>query len=61
VKVKIELEMDWADMKMIDMISNQLELDPEATIRFLMRKGIQSLMQPPAPETKEKKRKGDKK
>jgi len=47
MKVRVELEMDWGDIRTLDMIANQLGLDPEATIRLLIRKGIESLIRPP--------------
>jgi len=45
--MKIEIELDWADVRVLDMISQQLQLDPEATIRFLIRKGLEALTRPP--------------
>jgi len=47
MKVRVELEMDWGDIRTLDMIANQLGLDPEATIRLLIRKGIENLIRPP--------------
>lgn len=49
MRIKMEIELDWPDVRTLDMIANQLGLDPEATIRFLIRKGIESLIRPPAP------------
>jgi len=53
MKVRIELDMDWGDIRTLDMIANQLGLDPEATIRFLIRKGIESLIRPPEQQNSE--------
>jgi len=46
MKVRVELELDWPDVRVLDMISQQLQLDPEATIRFLIRKGLEALTRP---------------
>lgn len=50
MKIKVELEMDWNDLRTLDIIANQLGLDPESAIRFLIRKGIESLVRPPEPQ-----------
>jgi len=46
VRIKIELEMEYADFKTIEVVAERLELDPESTIKFLLRKGLDSLIRP---------------
>jgi len=46
MRIKMEIELDWPDVRTLDMIANHLGLDPESTIRFLIRRGIESLIRP---------------
>jgi len=46
VRIKIELEMEYADFRTIEVVAERLELDPESTIKFLLRKGLNSLIRP---------------
>jgi len=46
VRIKIELDMEYADFRTIEVVAGRLGLDPESTIRFLLRKGLESLIGP---------------
>jgi len=64
MKVYVELEMEWNDLRVINMIADRVGLDPESTIRMLIRKGIESLATPRVESGKEestKKKGGEKK
>ena len=64
MKVYIELEMEWNDIRVINMIADRVGLDPESTLRMLIRKGIESITMPRVESEKEedaKKKGGGKK
>ena len=46
MKVYVELEMEWNDIRVVNMIADRVGLDPESTIRMLIRRGIESLATP---------------
>lgn len=46
MRIKIELEFEYSDFRTIEVVSERLGLDPESTIRFLLRKGLEGLMSP---------------
>ena len=64
MKVYVELEMEWNDIRVVNMIADRVGLDPESTIRMLIRRGIESLATPRVESEKEaetKKKGGEKK
>ena len=64
MKVYVELEMEWNDIRVVNMIADRVGLDPESTIRMLIRRGIESLATPRVENEKEestKKKGGEKK
>jgi len=44
VKIYIDMEMDWSDIRTIEMIASKVGLDPESTIKLLIRRGIESMV-----------------
>jgi len=38
------MEMDWSDIRTIEMIASKVGLDPESTIKLLIRRGIESMV-----------------
>jgi len=59
VKIYIDMEMDWSDIRTIEMIASKVGLDPESTIKLLIRRGIESMVNqvPVKPDNVEKENK----
>jgi len=50
MRIKVELELEYGDFRTIDLVAQRLGLDPESTIKFLLRKGLESIMAPQQPQ-----------
>lgn len=59
MKIYIDMEMDWSDIRTIEMIASKVGLDPESTIKLLIRRGIESMVNqvPVKPDNVEKENK----
>jgi len=44
MKVYVEIEMEWSDVRVINIIADRIGLDPESTFKLIIRKGIESII-----------------